>query len=63
MNRFQSSLSERLAGYVKLQRRLGLRFDKQEEMLRTFDRYVHERDYRGPLTEELARTFAMSMIA
>jgi hypothetical protein len=30
-------------------------------MLRAFDRYVHARDYRGVLSEELARTFATAV--
>jgi integrase len=61
MNRFHSIFAERLAGYVQLRRQLGLRFECQEAMLQAFDRFVHQRDYRGSLSEELARQFAMSV--
>lgn len=61
MTAFQSVFAERLSGYVVLRRQLGLRFVNQEVMLRAFDRYVHARDYRGVLSEELARTFATAV--
>jgi integrase len=61
MSRLQSIFAERLEGYVRLRRQLGLRFVTQEGMLRAFDRYVHERGYQGPLTEELARAFATAV--
>jgi integrase len=60
MNRFHSIFAERIASYVQLRRQLGLRFESQEAMLHSFDRYVHERDYQGPLSEPLARHFATS---
>ena len=63
MTAFQSVFAERLAGYVVLRRQLGLRFVNQEAMLHAFDRYVSERDYRGELTEDLARTFATAVAA
>ena len=63
MTAFQSVFAERLAGYVGLRRQLGLRFVNQEALLRAFDRHVSERDYRGGLTEELARTFATAVAA
>ena len=62
MNAFQSIFAERLVSYVVLRRQLGLRFEGQETMLRAFDRFVHERDHHGPLTEQLARDFALSVI-
>jgi integrase len=62
MNAFQSIFAERLASYVVLRRQLGLRFEGQETMLRAFDRFAHERDHYGPLTEQLARDFALSVI-
>lgn len=61
MSRYQSIFAERLAGYVRLRRQLGLRFVAQETMLRAFDRHVHTRGYQGPLTEELAREFATAV--
>jgi integrase len=61
MSGFQSIFAKYLADYVKLRRRIGLRFEKQEAMLKAFDRYVYECDYRGPLTEELALAFATSV--
>lgn len=63
MSGFQCVFGEHLANYVKLRRKLGLRFEKQEEMLQAFDRYVHEHRYQGPLTEELARAFATAVPA
>ena len=62
MNAFQSIFAERLASYVVLRRQLGLRFEGQETMLHAFDRFVHERNHHGPLSEQLARDFALSVI-
>jgi len=53
--------AEHLAGYVQVRRRLGLRFDTQQAMLRGFDRYVSEVNYSGPLTQELVWRFATSV--
>lgn len=61
MTMFQSIYAERLASYVELRRQLGLRFEGQEAMLHAFDRYVHEHNHEGPLTEPLARNFALSV--
>lgn len=61
MNAYQSIYAKRLASYVELRRQLGLRFEGQEAMLHAFDQYVYERDYQGPLTEPLARDFALSV--
>ncbi len=61
MSALQSVFAEHLTGYIKLRRQLGLGFEYQEGMLRGFDRYVHERAYQGPLTEELARAFAIAV--
>jgi integrase len=63
MNGYRSVFAERLASYVQLRRQLGLRFDNQEALLRTFDRYAYERDHHGPLSEQLARDFALSVPA
>ena len=60
MNSFQSLFAERLASYVELRRNLGLRFEGQEAMLLAFDRYVPA-GHRGPLTEQLARDFALAV--
>jgi len=62
MSTFESVFGEHLIGYVTLRRRFGLRFETQESCLRTFDRYVTERGYDGPLTEQLACEFALSAI-
>ena len=61
MDVYQSTFAERLASYVQLRRRLGLRFEGQELVLRAFDRYADKHDYRGPLTEQLAMEFALSV--
>ncbi len=47
-----------IASYIALQRKLGLQFRRQGEVLSAFDRYVRQRDYRGPLTQELALAYA-----
>lgn len=61
MSGFKSVFAERLASYVALRRKLGLRFGSQEDMLRAFDRFAHEHDHQGPLLEQLARSFAMAV--
>ena len=61
MSEFHSAFAEHLAGFVELRHRLGLRFVKQEQMLRAFDQYVRDHDHRGALTEQLARSFAMDV--
>jgi integrase len=61
MSRFQSVFAEHLAGYVRLRRRLGLRFVQQDGMLGAFDRHVLDRDHQGPLTEDLVREFATAV--
>ena len=58
MTRFQSVFAGHLAKYVRLRRRLGLRFVQQEGILHAFDLHAHARGHQGPLTEELARDFA-----
>jgi len=61
MNVLQSIFAKHLVSYVQLRRQLGLRFEGQEAMLHAFDRYAHEHHHRGPLTEQLARDFALSV--
>jgi len=61
MNTFQSIFAEHLTRYVQLRRQLGLRFECQEAMLCAFDRYAHERNYQGPLSQQLAWEFATSV--
>jgi len=61
MSGFRSVFAEHLAGYIALRRKLGLRFDRQAEMLQAFDRFAHEHDHQGPLVEQLARSFAMAV--
>jgi integrase len=58
MTTFKSIFAERLDAYVRLRRGLGLRFAKQASTLHAFDRYLVERAYDGPLTQELALDFA-----
>ena len=57
MNGFQSVFQEPLAAYIELRRGLGYRFDSEVNLLRAFDRYVHERG-STELTQELALEFA-----
>lgn len=61
MNTLHSVFAAHLPRYIELRRHLGLRFNGQEQMLRAFDRYVFERGHQGPLTEELAKDFALSV--
>lgn len=61
MSRFKSVFAERLASYVALRRKLGLRFESQEDMLHAFDRFAFERGHQGPLADQLARDFAMAV--
>jgi integrase len=58
MNIFHSGFASHLGRYVEVRRKLGLRFDMQESVLRAFDRYVHERNYSGALNQGLALDFA-----
>jgi len=61
MNVLQSAFAKHLTNYVQLRRQLGLRFEGQEAVLHAFDRYAHEHHHQGPLTEQLARDFALSV--
>ena len=61
MSAFRSVFAKHLADYIALRRKLGLRFDRQEEMLRAFDRFAHAHDHQGPLVEQLARSFALAV--
>lgn len=58
MTKLNSIFAERLEAYVRLRRGLGLKFAKQESTLHAFDRYLVEREYDGPLTQELVLDFA-----
>lgn len=61
MSGFKSVFAERLASYVALRRKLGLRFECQEDMLRAFDRFVYDQEHQGPLADQLVRNFAMAV--
>ncbi|MCX6375999.1 MAG: tyrosine-type recombinase/integrase [Armatimonadetes bacterium] len=56
MNSFQSTFSDRLSSYLKL--RCGLGYHQDPFVFQAFDKYVHQRGYTGPLTQELALDFA-----
>lgn len=60
MMKFRSAFAERLTSFVKLRRGLGFSFNSQSYVLFAFDRYLVERGYRGPLTQDLASDFASS---
>lgn len=60
MSRFESVFAEHLTGYITLRRRLGCVFSVQEQTLRRFDRFVQAQHYRGLLTEDLVRAFAVA---
>lgn len=61
MSGFKSVYAEHLVSYVALRRKLGLRFNNQEILLRAFDRFADAHAHQGPLTEEFARYFAMAV--
>jgi len=56
-NSFTSCFSPHLADYVALRQRLGLKFQQQAAILFWFDRFLSERGYDGPLTQELVVAF------
>jgi len=58
MKKYNSVFAEHLENYVKLRRGLGLKFEGQDYLLRKFDQYLCERDYHGPLDQDLALAFA-----
>ena len=58
MSAFKSVFAEHLDGYVALQRALGLSFETQSYMLRTFDDFVVSVAHQGRLTQHLATEFA-----
>ena len=58
MKTFKSVFAHRLVEYTRMRQGLGYKLDSQMTVLRMFDRYVHRRRYRGPLTQALAMAFA-----
>lgn len=61
MSAFKSVYAKQLASYVELRRQMGLRFAKQEGTLSELDRYLHEFEHVGPITQEMAQRFAFSV--
>lgn len=58
MREFQSSFAPYFVNYVKLRRKLGFQFNEQANTLLNFDKYLHEQNYHGPITQKLALEFA-----
>jgi len=58
MKTFQSMFAEPLSAYIKLLDSLGYRFQEQAFVLEAFDRWISQKNYIGPLTQELALEFA-----
>jgi integrase len=58
MKSFQSVFAERLSAYVQLRRASGFRSEETAYFLKVFDRLLFEKNYIGPLTQELALEFA-----
>lgn len=58
MTTFQSVYADRMIDYIQLQRGLGYRFRSGTLLLRFFDRFLAENGHVGPITRELALTFA-----
>lgn len=59
MTELQSRFGKYIAAYVRLRRCLGLKFVKQEIVLREFDLYAHRRGCRGHLTANLLEGFVV----
>jgi integrase len=60
MKTFQSMFAAPLFAYIKLLDSLGYRFQEQAFVLEAFDRWIFEKSYIGPLTQERALEFACS---
>jgi len=60
MRAFQSVFAGRLALYLELRRSLGFRCQDPAFFLQSFDTYACQRNHTGPLTQELALSFALS---
>ena len=58
MKILQSIFAEPLSAYIKLLASLGYRLQNPAFVLAAFDRWVFEKSYIGPLTQELALEFA-----
>lgn len=58
MKVLQSTFSDALSAYIKLLSSLGYRLQNPVFVIEAFDRWVFEKGYRGPLTQELALEFA-----
>jgi integrase len=58
MKILQSTFAEPLSGYIKLLASLGYRLQNPAFVLEAFDRWVFEKGYIGPLTQERALEFA-----
>jgi len=58
MMSFQSVFAERLSAYIQLRQALGFHSEDQAYFLKAFDRRLFEKNYAGPLTQELALEFA-----
>jgi len=56
-NPFTSCFAPHLSDYVALRQRLGLKFERQAATLSWFDRFLSERGYNGPLTQDLVVAF------
>jgi len=55
---FASAFGEHISAYLVMKRSLGLKYREQEKTLRAFDRYVVALKHQGPLTPQLALSFA-----
>ena len=55
---FRGVFADRLSAYLELRRAMGFHFETEAFLLKAFDKYVNQRGYQGPLTQELALAFA-----
>ncbi len=60
MMNLRSVFAERLSAYLALRRSLGFKGNSHGQHLEAFDAYLCQRGHTGPLTQELALSFALS---
>lgn len=59
-NTFQSVFAQRLADYIALKQGLGLKFSEQADILKAFDRYLHQHGHAGLLDLSVILGFVAS---
>jgi len=55
-----SIYADHITNFIEMKKQMGYQFEHQTLILFSFDRYLNEIDFQGPLTEELALNFVTS---